>query len=144
GSAVAGPAIVITSPQYPVAPSGPWLTDNAASAWIAPSSSAFGPNQPNGTANYWYETTFDLTGLNPATAVIMGQWATDNAGIDILINGVRTKQANSQQFTAWTSFLINSGFVAGMNTVTFELNNGAGESGSDGPTGLRVEMTGTA
>jgi hypothetical protein len=144
GSAVTGPAIVATSARlWPIAPFGPWLGDNMRSAWVTPATSGMGPNETNGTANYRYETKFDLTGLDPATAVIAGHWATDNGGLDVLINGVSTGQANTQQFTDWTYFQINTGFVAGTNTLTFVLNNGAGESPGDGPTGLRVEMSGT-
>jgi hypothetical protein len=143
GSATTGPTFVATSAWgWPIAPFGPWLGESTTSAWITPAERV-GPHASAGVANYRYETSFDLTGLDPATAIIMGHWATDNAGLDILINGVSTGQANTQQFSDLTYFQINHGFVSGRNTLTFLLNNGPGEGG-ESPTGLRVEMTGTA
>jgi hypothetical protein len=59
--------------------------------------------------------------------------------VDILLNGHSTGNANGAQFVAWTALTINSGFfVAGVNTLDFIVNNGGG------PTGLRVEISGTA
>jgi hypothetical protein len=39
----------------------------------------------NGGATFDYQTTFNLTGLNPATAAISGQWSTGDQGLNILI-----------------------------------------------------------
>jgi hypothetical protein len=115
-------------------PITPWLGDDSLSAWIGPASdgSLDGPG-----GNYDYQTTFDLTGFDPLTASITGQWSMDDAGVDILINGVSISPTSSN-FTSWTSFSINSNFVAGINTLDFVINNGSG------PTGLRVEMSGAA
>jgi hypothetical protein len=118
-------------------PIGPWIADDSLSAWIRPSNP--GSNDPAGT--YDYQTTFDLTGLNPATAVLIGQWATDDAGSDILINGVSTG-ITAAGFTSWSSFTLSNGFKAGVNTLDFIVNNISQDSGN--PTGLRVEMSGTA
>jgi hypothetical protein len=116
-------------------PIGPWLGDDSISAWIGPASDA-SLNGPAG--DYDYQTTFDLTGFNPATASISGQWSVDNSNVDILINGVSISPAlGGSSFDHWTSFAVNGGFVAGINTLDFVMNNGSG------PTGLRVEMTGT-
>jgi hypothetical protein len=115
------------------------------SAWITPSFDTQGPSDGSGTYNYRYETTFDLTGLNPATARLAGRWSTDNRGVDILINGVSTGQANTAQFNVWTPFQITSGFVAGVNRLTFVVNNGSpGSPAGVDPTGLRAEIWGTA
>lgn len=35
-----------------------------------------------------FRTTFDLTGLDPTTAVINGLWGVDVFGEDMLLNGV--------------------------------------------------------
>ncbi|MGH9838433.1 MAG: LamG-like jellyroll fold domain-containing protein [Blastocatellia bacterium] len=128
-------AFVVLSTGYPL-PS-PWIPNSATSKWIAPQA-----NQSGGGASglYIFRTTFDLTGLNPSTAMITGQWTTDNNGVDIRINGVSTGfitpfEAFSQGFFPFT---INSGFVAGINTLDFVVNNGGL------PIGLRVEMSGTA
>ena len=115
-------------------PIGPWLGDNTLSTWIGPDNDT----QANGPAgNYTYRTTFDLTGLTPGTANLTGQWATDNPGVDILLNGVSTG-ITASGFTSWTGFTLSSGFVAGVNTLDFVVNN------QGGPTGLRVEISGTA
>ena len=53
------------------------------------------------------------------------------------INGVSTGQ-QAGFATTWTAFAITSGFVAGTNTLDFIVQN------SGGPTGVRVEMSGTA
>ena len=141
-SAVGGiPSVATSSGGFPI---GPWLADNSVSAWIAPSSTTEGPQATNGAANYYYQTRFDLSGRDPRTAAIEGQWSSDNGGIDILINGVSTGQSNPSQFTSWTPFRIAQGFVPGLNTLTFVVNNGAGETTASGPTGLRVEMRGNA
>ena len=115
-------------------PIGPWIGDDLLSAWIGPNNDT----QLNGdVGNYDYRTTFDLTGFIPASAVLTGQWATDNPGVDILINGTSTGFTASG-FTDWTPFSISSGFVSGVNTLDFIVNN------QGGPTGLRTEVTGTA
>src|SRR5437588_419013 len=81
----AGPdAYVVFSNFFPIPP---WLANGPDSNWIAPNW-----NQRAGDAegDYIYRTTFDLTGFDPNTANIVGQWAMDNQGLDILINGVST------------------------------------------------------
>jgi hypothetical protein len=115
-------------------PIGPWLSDDSLSAWIGPASDT-SLDGPGGV--YDYRTTFDLTGFDPLTASITGQWSMDDSGVDILINGVSISPTSSN-FLSWTSFSVNSNFVAGINTLDFVINNGTG------PTGLRVEMSGTA
>jgi len=126
--------VVTSANGFPV---GPWIGDDSVSAWIGPNndSQADGP-----IGHYDYRTTFDLTGFAPSTASITGLWATDNEGINILINGVSTGNTigAAQGFTSFTPFSITGGFVSGINTLDFIVNNDAG------PTGLRVEMQGMA
>ena len=118
-------------------PIGPWLGDDSASAWVGPNTDG---SLDGDVATYDYRLTFSLDGLNAATASIMGRWSTDNEGLDILINGVSTGNSLNfdQPFTNWYDFSVNSGFVSGVNTIDFLVHN------DGGPTGLRVEMTGTA
>jgi hypothetical protein len=77
--------------------------------------------------------------MNPSTAALSGIWAMDDySGTgNILLNGVTTSNPNPN-WNAWLPFTINSGFVAGVNTLDFVVHN------TDGTTGLRVEMSGTA
>ncbi len=115
-----------------------WLGDNTTSRWIGPNTT-----QANGPVGiYTYETTFDLTGLDPATATISGIWSTDNPGMDILLNavpsGFTTSATSFSTGFSPFSFAAGSAFVPGVNTLRFVLEN------QGGPTGLRVELSGTA
>lgn len=123
---------------FPIA--GPWIDNSAESKWIAPEFNTSGSAGGAGVlGNYEYELVFDLDGLDPTTAQVSGLWASDNAGLDILINGVSTGHTNNQ-FGSLSAFFIEDGFVDGENTLTFVLNNA-----SAGFTGLRVEgLTGSA
>jgi hypothetical protein len=124
-------------------PIPPWVGDNASSRWIGPNNSSNMIGPPGG---YTYATTFSLAGFNSSTASVAGNWSSDNAGVNIFINGTPLGFSTTPgAFTAFHPFTINSGFVGGVNTLAFVVNNGNG-----GPpphfnaTGLRVEMTGTA
>jgi hypothetical protein len=70
-----------------------------------------------------FRTTFDLTGLNPSTASIVGTWAADNFLDQILINGVSIgtipNNLGGWNFTSFKGFNVNSGFQAGINTLDF-------------------------
>lgn len=116
-----------------------WLGDNGTSAWIGPDSnlSLHGPD-----GDYAYHTSFDLSGLDPSTAFITGQWSADNAGTDILINSISTG-STAAGFGSFYKFTISSGFISGVNTLDFMVNNYP-NNGQDNPTGLRVEMGGKA
>ena len=113
-----------------------YIGDNNLSAWIGPNNDQY----LNGVqGNYVFRTTFDLTGLDPATALINGRWSADNKGIDILINGQSTGQQTAYflgSYEYWYDFTLNSGFVSGVNTIDFVIYNDAL------PTALRVEMSG--
>jgi hypothetical protein len=134
-----GPSAFVVTPNG--FPFPPWIAQGPNSKWIAPKTDqSFG----NNFGTYVYRITFSLAGFDPATATISGQYSTDNNGTDVLINGVSTGQTTP--LTAYTSFFplsITSGFVAGVNTIDFVLFNDPGSSG-DNPTGLRVEISGTA
>lgn len=127
-------AIVENSAAFPIV-AGPWVANSAGSKWIGPRFDTVAAAGGAGVlGDYAYRLTFDLTGLDPATVVITGVWATDNPGPDILVNGVSSGQANAGNFDAFTPFTIGTGFLAGLNTLDFKVNNL-----SPGYTGLRVE-----
>jgi hypothetical protein len=81
---------------------------------------------------------FSLAGFNAASAMFTGRFAVDNSVTAILLNG-NSLGASGGGFSSWTDFSANSGFNAGLNTLTFVVRNSAQASGN--PTGLRVEFT---
>ena len=141
---------------FPILPVGPYVGDDSLSTWIGPNN-AHDLNGPPGL--YTYQTTFDLTGFNPLTASITGQWTTDNEGRGILLNGVDTGTGNSiafgssgnYSFESWHTFTITGTithpFLPGVNTLDFLIDNSTRDCGgdcSDNPTAVRVEMTASA
>lgn len=132
GLASGMPVVATGAAGFPIPP---WVGDNSTSAWITPAADTNGPD-----GDYFYSINFDLTGLDPGTASIFGAWSVDNTGVDILLNGAPTGNSNPNGFGGFTDFNISAAsgalFSAGMNTLTFQVNNGA----PPGPTGLRVEF----
>jgi hypothetical protein len=153
------PASVVTS-SYPLFTGG-WLANSGSSQWIAPRSNYSG-GVSDADGHYYFRTTFVLPDyVDPATAQITGFWSTDNEGLDILLNGVGTGNqipfytAPYLSFQALHAFTIgglhivglgaavSAGFVKGLNTLDFEVNNPSGYPCCDA-TGLRVSgMQGT-
>jgi hypothetical protein len=135
----AGLGAIVANP-----PAGAWLSNTVTSRWISPSANQSQSDGGNPVGTYTYRTTFDLTGLDPGSASITGQWATDNSGF-ILINGSSTGQTiplGFPAFQSFTPFSISTGFIPGINTLDFVTNNAPCECVN--PTGLRVELSGTA
>jgi hypothetical protein len=132
-----GSTTIVPNGAFPI---GPWIANDATSSWIGSTSMAPG--------DFTYSTTFDLTGLNASTALISGNWAGDNSGVSILLNGSATgiaANAGSVNFAGFTAFNIDStaNFVSGLNTLSFTINNAA-DGNATNPAGLRVAMAGTA
>jgi RHS repeat-associated protein len=110
-------------------PFGVWIANTTTSKWIGPNTtSANGP-----VGSYTYETTFTLP-TSFSTASITGEWATDDEGVNILLNGNSIGITNNKLFQL-TSFTISnsSDFKAGTNTLDFVVKN------DGGPTGLEVD-----
>ena len=134
--AAPGPNAVVPSS----APIPPWLAQGPSSQWIAP---ALNQNTGSQPGNYTYRLVFDLTGLEPTTAVITGRWSSDNNGPDVLLNGLSLGLNSDGNFPVLGNpFTINSGFVDGTNTLDFVVFN-APNPGAN-PTGFRCELSGTA
>ncbi len=115
-----------------------YIPNSNNSQWIAP-----GPSNTQSdnysVGSYTYETVFDLTGLDPTTAVLGGEFAADDQGT-IFLNGQSTGITTGPG--GWTTFHIfgiSSGFVSGINKLDFVVDNNGG-----GPSALRVELGGTA
>jgi hypothetical protein len=73
---------------------------------------------PYGT--YTFTQTFDLTGLDPATAKISGQWAADQFGT-ISLNGNVIASLGDGNWTQLNSFEATSHFVPGVNALSIEV-----------------------
>ncbi|MFZ5721084.1 MAG: PEPxxWA-CTERM sorting domain-containing protein [Pseudomonadota bacterium] len=138
GNGVADPHYSIFSSTTPGFAGGQAVTyfnsayaaEDADSRWIS-----LAANGSSGFNTTVYRTTFDLSGLDPSSAQISGLWAVDN-NAEIFLNGSTTgvtlpNGANS--FGLLHSFTISSGFVLGLNTLDFRVND-AGP-----PTALRVD-----
>ncbi len=130
-----GPAAFVVNEGFPIPP---WIGNSATSKWIAPTAAQ---GTGNAAGDYTYRLTFSLDDFLPGTATITGQWTSDNGGPAILLNGAATGQSQSGNFGAFSPFSITGGFVAGTNTLDFVVTN-AGDSAN--PTGLRVELSGSA
>jgi len=124
-----------TAPAYVDFNSAPWsYPDQSDSKWIGPSQNA-GDGFP--VEPFVYQTTFDLSGLDPNSASLHGVIAADDS-VDIILNGVDTGAGCSNCYNFGTAFAINGGFVSGVNTIQFLVSN------LGGPTGLQVSISGNA
>ena len=125
------PAYVATQPL----PAG-WIGLGNRSAWIIPTS--FG--SPNvGAGAYRYLTLFDLCGYRSDFPRISGNWAQDDLGVDILINGQAAGRSGTGPGTMQAFSSISTGgnirFNPGINTLEMIIQNSAA-----GPTGVRAEF----
>jgi len=110
---------------------GAYYPDNSISGWVSPTASG----NAGAAGNYVYQLTVDLTGFNPATAVISGTFGTDNDGSISLNGNAPVATTCFGCFGAATAFTFNSGFVAGQNLIKVTVNNGGD------PTAFRVEFS---
>src|SRR4030095_2907355 len=89
---------------------------------------------PGGTYVYLIKVNIPA-GFDPTQARLVGGWATDDPGIDVIINGTSTG-LTAGGFGGLTAFPADAGlglFESGDNEIKFLVDNGGG------PTGLRVE-----
>jgi hypothetical protein len=113
-----------------------WIANGPNSQWITPTANA--SDAFFGGVTYHYTTTFTLP-VDFTSATISGLWATDNGSSMSLNGGPSVSMTPDVGFLVFTPFTITSGFVAGTNTLMFDvLNSGAFNS----QTGLRVEISG--
>lgn len=140
GAQVGAPLVVTSAGGFPIPP---WLGDSPTSAWIGTlSEDASGPTDV--TREYHYQTTFDLTGFIPASAVISGQTSQDNFLLDVLINGSSAGISDSDvSFTGFAPFSFDAADIAlltgGLNTLTFIVQSATMDGAAD-YTSLRVEF----
>lgn len=139
---VGSTAFVANAVHSPIFPNGPWLLNDINSKWLSPVANA---NTGLNAGTYVYQTTFDLTGVDPSTVTLTGQWAAASFG-SIVLNGVPVAGASSPGPTGLSGFTINSGFLHGINTLDFVVTNNFLTTflgTSPNPTGLRVQISGS-
>ena len=132
---------VVNTNGYPF---GPWLTSDWASQWVSIRSN-YTTSTQDPTGDYVYRTTFDLTGLEPASANIAFQFLVDNQVRDVQLNGKTAGLVFPPitDYVTWSGpFAITSNFAPGANTLDFIVHNS--QPGGGNPSGLRVEVWGTA
>ena len=137
-----GPAFVVIDGQFPFLPFFPgnpvWVPNSSTSEWIGPVANALtAVGGPPGV--YIFQTTFNLSANQVASAELMGRLASDNL-VQILLNGADTGMGASD-FDHFTGFQITSGFVQGINTLDFVVTNIDCGPACVNPTGLRVEYS---
>lgn len=115
-------------------PPAVWIANSSTSEWITPGANASTPQAPG---TYIYTQTFTLGSFGSAT--LSGQWTSDNDAV-MRLNGNLVSSTPATGYAAFTPFTTSSGFVVGTNTLTFTVTN---TPGSNTPTGLRVEISGT-
>lgn len=130
-----GPSIGATAVVGGGFPFPYWMTPPAGSNanWI----SAYGRNpnlDPSANGTSIYQLKFFLSS-NASSLTITGNWAVDNAGGDILLNGVSTGDT-AGGFSGLTPFTVTGTGHAGWNYLDFEAVNFAQNGGN--PTGLLV------
>ena len=84
---------------------------------------------------YVYRLPVDLTGIDPTTVVIAGQFATDNDGFIRVNGGANAATTAFAGFGSMTNFTLNSGFINGVNSIEVGVNNGGN------PTSIHVLFT---
>src|SRR5688572_16866636 len=116
-----------------------WLANSPASTWIGVVNSG-AANVAVG--NFYFRTTFDLTGLEPSTAQISFKVSVDNDMVDVVLNGNSTGLSFSGFGGFSPTMTLTSGFVEGLNTLEFRTVNGGT---AVNPGGFRAEfVSGTA
>jgi hypothetical protein len=134
---ISAPSGVNTGPAYTGSYSA-WLAAPSGLYWDNP----FNPLSYGPIGEYDYQTSFDLSGFDPSTAVLTGRTGSDDRGT-IWLNGVMVSSMGS--IAAFAPFTITDGlngahFQSGINTLVFEIQNTLDNS----PTGLMVDISGTA
>lgn len=136
-----GGGTAYVSGQNGVYPIGAWLAEDSTSRWLTPSPVAGATFDPTTDGTYRYNLSFSLSGYKHRSAVILGRFSADDETL-VMLNG-RTINGSVAGFTSWTDFdSIGGKFRPGVNNLTFVVSNFA--QASSNPTGLRVELSGTA
>jgi len=126
---------------------GVWVAAPAGSAWISQHASLGNALNVGNVSPvpFTYTTTFSMAGLDPSTASLTMNVASDN-GLQVLLNGnsfYNPGDTGSSTYNQLHAISTSSGFLPGTNTLTFIVTNGSGSGGN--PEGLLVSgLQGTA
>jgi hypothetical protein len=122
-------------PAITAIPNGMWVANSPLSGWINASGNG---NQTELAGEYVYTLRFSLSGFDPSSVTIAGEWTADNAA-RILLNGADTGISTPENaYGAMYPFTITSGFLAGSNEIQFVVTNYPGSETN--PEGLQVEI----
>ncbi len=143
--AMSGSPYITNAGQFPISTHN-WYPDssNGSSNWISPQS-GYDNSQTSPAGYYAYVTTLTLPNAAPAglTFSFSGDWATDNLGEGIWLNGTMipgsgmgTGNLNSANFQQLHGFSFDTPLNYGQNTLAFIVYN-TPYNGAN-PTGLRV------
>jgi hypothetical protein len=128
------PALVVPKQLSLYAPDsrekGQWI-------WLAPK------DFPDG-CRWTFRTKFDLSGFDPQTARIEGQFAVDDAIERLSLNGRIIPLADAGEYAKFHPIRIESGFVAGENVVEITIVNRSQLGAEPSPMALCVRWKGTA
>ena len=139
-STLTGQAVVLSPGNY----FSGWTTSDPNAKWIstcdAIATLSCIESTPNNPVVVTYSTTFNLTGLDPSTAVLNIQYTGDDTLGAVRLNGVTEQDLNAGGlWGSLNSLTINSGFIAGLNTLSFDVTNT-----DNFYEGILVDVTGTA
>lgn len=123
-----GPIIDAAHPAY--------VPNSISSAWVWDANRAASP--------VTFTHTFDLAGYDMSTASLSGFWGADNFGTARLNGNVISSIAfGYPAFQSLTAYVATSGFVAGLNKLSFDVTN-LGVYSSRNPAAFRAEVLVTA
>ncbi len=108
----------------------------ASSQWIQPLVEGNAPASP---PNYVFGTTFTVPAGETAL-FLSGTWAADDSGVQVLLNGNPLASTPGPFNNQQQAFSFTSGFVPGVNTLQFVVNNTALNTGLQ-VQGLSVRTT---
>src|SRR5262249_21719051 len=138
-----GPDTFAVNSGSPISPDGNWVENGPNSRWIAPQADESVVTGGNTPGRYVYRISFDLGTLDPETAVITGSWAVATSLPELLLNGKVTglQIGPFEPDRLLRPFTLAGGFISGVNTLDFGVQ---ADGAVDIPTGVRVELQGTA
>lgn len=111
--------------QIVASPSFEWAPNTAAYRWISSLATA----STGGATTFAFRLAFDLTGYDPATASLTFRYAVDNDDLGVRLNGGAATLGAGTNYQFGGVQTLTTGFVAGLNTLTFNLT---GDGTTDG------------